>query len=126
MDGDLAGDVLVRVIGEVRAERIRELDLAGLYELYYRHRGEHLVHGSDAKARVERVRDPPFAICQSVGAAEEDLAVLLDQHRAAELSRRGYPAQRGLDARDVFGFACRELRRVRCGLLVALACEPRK
>src|SRR5271156_4709359 len=80
MNGDLGGDLLVGVIGDVLPERIGQLDLAGFDELQDRDGCEHFVHGADAKTRIERVGNLLFAVRQSIGAAEEHLAVLRDQH----------------------------------------------
>ena len=100
VDRDLGGDLPVGVVGEVRAEGRRELDLAGLDQLQDRDRREHLVHRPDPKARLDRVRDLPLAVGEPVGLAEQHLAVLGDQHRAAEPVRGGLLANEGLERRQ--------------------------
>src|SRR5215471_17765387 len=105
--GDLGGDVPVGIADEILADESGEIDLAGLGQLEDCRRGEHLVHRPDAEPRPEGVRDSPFAIRQPVGAAEEHLAVLLDQYGAAEPVGSGGLMQHLPDPGDglVFGQA---------------------
>ena len=89
MNRDLLGDLPVGVVGEVRAEGRLEIDLAGFDQLQDRHSREHLVHRSDPKAGLDHVRGLPLAVGEPVSFAEQHVAVLRDQHRAAEPVRGG-------------------------------------
>jgi hypothetical protein len=80
MDGDLRGELLVRVIGDVRDERRFELHLSRLHELQDGGGGEHLVHGAESKARVERVCDVSLAIGEAVRGHNERLAAAREEH----------------------------------------------
>src|SRR5437016_13579509 len=55
MDCHLGNELFIRIIGNILYQRIGQLDLAGLNELKNRNGGEHLVHRSDTKARVQFV-----------------------------------------------------------------------
>ena len=90
MDRDLRGEVLVRVVAQVLAQRVGELQLAGLGKLRDRDRREHLVHRSDAEASVEPVGGLLVAVRRSPGAREDGLSVAGHKQRAGEPVARDF------------------------------------
>src|SRR5207249_6506309 len=81
IDRDLAGDVLVGVIGQVFPQRIVEPQLTRLHELQRRRGGEHLVHGAVTKAGLRPVRGRGSGSASPVASGGAGRAVLGDQHR---------------------------------------------
>ena len=86
VNGDLVSQLFVGIIGEVPAERIIEMDLAGLCQLEHCGRGEHLVHRADAKLRVERVRNLLLPACHTVNGREYRLSVFRNQRRSGNIA----------------------------------------
>src|SRR5262245_28546664 len=71
MDRNLRGDVWIRIVREVFAQRIGEPNSSGLYELKNRSCRKHLVHRAEAKASIDRVRQLRRTIGQAVSAVED-------------------------------------------------------
>src|SRR5215510_15008270 len=111
MDGDLGRHIRIRIIGNVLAQRVRQLDLPRLNQLKYRNRREHLVHRTDAKPRVEFVYDVLLAIGQPVRSAEQHLAAFGQDYSSRKAVRRSVLLEFVAQRADDLGLAhpgCRE------------------
>ena len=92
-DSDFGGDVFVRIVGEIFAERVAEFEFSVLRELQNGGGGEHFVHRADAKFRVERVGDFLVAVGHAVGGSENRRAVFRDERGAGEAVGGGFLLQ---------------------------------
>ena len=103
--GDLRGQVLVRVVGQVRADGVIQRQQAGLDQLQRRHGGEHLVHRADAELGVGRVRRAALSVGKAPGVLEQDFTVAGHEHGAGELVGPGERPGAGRQRRHRLGFA---------------------
>ncbi len=117
LDGDLCGDVLVRIVGEEFAERIVERELALLCELKNGDGGEHLVHGADAETGIEGVGGLVLAVGETVGLGKDWLALAGEENIAGEGSGGRVFLEFCLEGGDQLGLAevGRGIRRARNG-----------
>src|ERR1017187_4014318 len=66
---------------------------------------EHLIHGADAKPRIQPIGGIVFAVGQPVGAGEDDLVPFGDHDGSGEAVFGGPFLDFGLQRNDGFGFA---------------------
>src|ERR1700722_15604687 len=95
VNGDFGGHVFVGIVGEILAERIGEIEFAGLHQLQNRRRREHFVHGANAKLRARMVGNFLIAVGHSINGSEYLLPVLRNQGRSGKMTGGGSLVQVG-------------------------------
>ncbi len=79
-DRHLCCKLLVRIAGQILCQWIVESQLSRLHKLHCRYTGNHLVHGRNGKARLQRIGDVMFPVRLTIGFREDRLALPRDHH----------------------------------------------
>src|SRR5579872_6763085 len=82
MNCDFRRYILIGIVGEVLSHRIIQCKLSCLSQLQDRDGRKHLVHGPDAKARLQSVGYLPLTVGKSVGFCKNRLVILGDENGA--------------------------------------------